>query len=167
MKKIEAHSSVLIVSDYFEKFDFIQNHLIWQSLLPVRYHNIWAAKKNVKNNIFSMMVIDLSLPIEPKLDLIKEIYFYQPDTLIITIGKLSFLNKTGVLSYIPNLLSIDSLYSFPYEIKTLIDKKISFQNTEFNKYDSAVHTLYSEKNSADQKELTSIEFIKRLNLWTY
>lgn len=142
MGKIKAHSSVLVISDYFDKFDFIQNHLIWQSLIPVWYYNIRAVKKHVKHNTFPMVIIDLSLPIESKLELIKEIYSYQSETIIMTIGKVSFLDKTGALSYIPGLLSIDSLYSFPDELETLTGKKISFQHAGVNRYDSEVHTLH-------------------------
>ena len=142
MEKIKANSSVLVISDYFEKFDFIQNHLIWQSLIPAWYYNIRSVEKYLKHNSFSMVIIDLSLPIESKLELIKNIYSYQPDMVIMTIGKVSFLNKTGVLSHIPDLLSIDSLYSFPDELEILTGKKVSLQNAGVNSYDSTVHTLH-------------------------
>jgi|GEM_PF-1324012 len=142
MGKIKARSSVLVISDYFEKFDFIQNHLIWHSLIPAWYYNIRSVKKHLKHNTFSMVIIDLSLPIESKLELIQSIYSYQPETVIMTIGKINFLNKTGVLSHIPDLLSIDSLYSFPDELETLTGKKVSLQYAGVNRHDSEVHTLH-------------------------
>jgi len=72
-----------------------------------------SAKKAIKSDPFSMVVVDLSLPVEPKLTLVRETYHYQPDAEVITIEKEEYLKNTGALSSFSSVVSIGSIESFP------------------------------------------------------
>jgi DNA-binding NtrC family response regulator len=76
-----------------------------------------SAIKAIKSDPFSMVVIDLSLPVEPKLSLVKEVYHCQPDAHVITIEKEEYLKNTGALSSFSSVVSIDSIESFPDKLE--------------------------------------------------
>jgi hypothetical protein len=81
-----------------------------------------SAVNAIKSDPFSMIVIDLSLPVEPKLSLVKEIYHYQPDAQVITIEKGEYLKKTGALSSFSSVVSIDSIELFPDKLEAYRSK---------------------------------------------
>jgi hypothetical protein len=77
-----------------------------------------------------MVVVDLSLPIESKLTLIREVCHYQPDAQVITIEKTRYLKKTGVLSSLPSVVSIDSIYLFPDKLQAFSVGSSCWRNAE-------------------------------------
>jgi len=104
---------VLIVSDSPNRRNFLEHHVKCHGLAPIWYPNIMSAKKAIKSDPFSMVVVDLSLPVEPKLTLVRETYHYQPDAEVITIEKEEYLKNTGALSSFSSVVSIGSIESFP------------------------------------------------------
>lgn len=107
------YARVLIVSDAPDRRNFLEHHVRSRKMSPVIYLNIMAARKAVRLDTFSMVVVDLSIPIEPKLALVKETCRYQPDTKVITLEKENFLRSSGVLAGYSSVDSIGSLRSFP------------------------------------------------------
>lgn len=106
-------NSALVVSDSFDRRDFLAYYLKHLGMKPIWYPSIMGAMKAVRVDSFSMVVIDLLLPVEPKLTLINDANHYQPNTQIMTIGKKEYLKQSGVLSPFPSVVSIDSIESFP------------------------------------------------------
>jgi len=104
---------VLIISDSPDRRNFLRYHITCQNLKPLWYPNILSARKAIREDPFSMVVVDLSLPVEPKLTLMKEVSYYQPDAQIITIGKVKHLKGMGTLPSLSSIESIDSIETFP------------------------------------------------------
>ena len=71
MGKFVEQSNVLIVSDNPDRCEFLHYHIKCHYLSPIWYPNILSARKAVRSMPFSMVVVDLSLPIESKLTLYK------------------------------------------------------------------------------------------------
>ena len=65
-----------------------------------------AARKAVSLDPFSMVVVDLSIPVEPKLTLVKETCHHQPDAKVITLEKENYLKKSGAFF---GFSSVDSM----------------------------------------------------------
>lgn len=116
------NNRVLIVSDSPHRRNFLEYHVKCHDLSPIWYPNIMSAVNAIKSDPFSMIVIDLSLPVEPKLSLVKEIYHYQPDAQVITIEKGEYLKKTGALSSFSSVVSIDSIELFPDKLEAYRSK---------------------------------------------
>lgn len=111
------NNRVLIVSDSPHRRNFLEYNVKCHGLAPIWYPNIMSAVKAIKSDPFFMVVIDLSLPIEPKLTLVRETYYYQPDAQVITIEKEEYLKNTGALSSFSSVVSIDSIESFPDKLE--------------------------------------------------
>jgi DNA-binding NtrC family response regulator len=111
------NNRVLIISDSPDRRNFLEHHVRCHGLAPIRYPNILSAVKAIRSDPFSMVVVDLSLPVEPKLSLIRETYHYQPDAQVITIEKEEYLKNTGALSSFSSAVSIDSIESFSDKLK--------------------------------------------------
>ena len=109
MKKLRA----LIVTDSPDRKNFLEYHIKTQDLRPIYYPNIMSARMAVKSDPFSLVIVDLSIPVEPKLALIKECLESQPDTMVISIGKIEFLNSQKLLPKVPNVVSLESIESVP------------------------------------------------------
>ena len=103
----------LIISDSPDRRNYIEYYLKRQNRKPVFYPNIMSARKAVKLDHLSMIVLDLSIPLEGKLALIRDTRSHQPDAQVITIGKIEYLEKTGALSSFSSVVSINSIKSFP------------------------------------------------------
>ena len=108
---------ILIVSDSPDRHYFLEYYARRHRLAPIQYPNIMSARKAVRLDPFCMVVVDLSIPLESKLDLVKEACRFQQDARVITIEKLEYLEKTGELSSLSSLVKINSLYSFPDELR--------------------------------------------------
>ena len=104
---------VLVVSDSPDRRSFLEYHVRHNDLVPVLYPNIMSARKAVRLDLFFMVVVDLSIPVELKLTLVKESCHHQVDAKIITIEKVEYLKKTGALSSVPLVVNLDSIESFP------------------------------------------------------
>jgi len=114
------NNRVLIVSDSPDRRYFLEYHARRNNLAPIQYPNIMSTRKAVRLDPFCMVVVDLSIPVEPKLVLVKEACQFQRDARIMTIEKSEYLKKTGVLSSFSSfssLVKIDSLDSFPDELR--------------------------------------------------
>jgi hypothetical protein len=111
------NNRVLIVSESPDRRNFLAYHVKFQHLTPVWYPNILSAVKAIRLDPFFMVVVDLSLPVEPKLALVQEAYHHQLDPRVITIEKQDYLRNTGVLSPFPCAVSIDSIESFPEQLQ--------------------------------------------------
>ena len=132
MEKFKKLNPVLIVSDYFDRFEFIQYHVSRQFMSPVCYSNILAAREAVRVDDFSVVIIDLTLPLESKLLLIKEVCFYQPDTIVITIGKEKYLETSEMFSSFPLIDHIDSIYRLPDRLEVFAKHGVGFGTMAMN-----------------------------------
>ncbi|MBW2346056.1 MAG: hypothetical protein JRF53_19095 [Deltaproteobacteria bacterium] len=111
------NNRVLIVSDSPDRHYFLEYHARRHHLAPIQYPNIMSARKAVRLDPFCMVVVDLSIPLEPKLVLVKEACRFQQAARVITIEKSEYLEKSGALSSLSSLVKIDSLDSFPDELR--------------------------------------------------
>ena len=115
------NNRVLIVSDSPDRRYFLEYHARRNNLAPIQYPNIMSTRKAVRLDPFCMVVVDLSIPVEPKLVLVKEACQFQQDARIMTIEKSEYLKKSGALSSLSSLIKIDTLDSFPDELKAYAD----------------------------------------------
>ena len=115
------NNRVLIVSDSPDRRYFLEYHARRNNLAPIQYPNIMSTRKAVRLDPFCMVVVDLSIPVEPKLVLVKEACQFQQDARIMTIEKSEYLKKSGALSSLSSLIKIDTLDSFPDELRAYAD----------------------------------------------
>ena len=108
---------ILIVSDSPDRRNFLEYYARRHSLIPIQYPNIMSARKAVRLDPFCMVVVDLSIPLEPKLTLVKETCRFQQNAQVVTIEKSEYLEKSGALSSFSSVFSLDSLDSFPEKLK--------------------------------------------------
>ena len=111
------NNRVLIVSDSPDRRYFLEYHARRNNLAPIQYPNIMSTRKALRLDPFCMVVVDLSIPLEPKLVLVKEACRFQQDARVMIIEKSEYLKKTGALSSLSSLVKIDSLDSFPDELR--------------------------------------------------
>jgi len=112
----------LIVSDSPDRRYFIEYHLKNHDRASVHYPNIMSARKAIRLDSFSVIVVDLSIPIREKLALVSDAYTHQSEAKIITIGKREYLEKTGALAAFPSVERVNSIESFPDKLaKCLAD----------------------------------------------
>ena len=116
------NNRVLIVSDSHHRRNFLEYHAKCHHLAPIWYPNIMSAAKAIKSDPFFMVVVDLSLPVEPKLSLVRQTCHYQPDAQVITIEKEEYLKNTGALTSLSSVVSIDSIESFPDKLEAYRSK---------------------------------------------
>lgn len=107
----------LVISDDAERREFLSYCLMSLGLESVWYPNIVGAIEATRLDFFYMVVVDISLPIEPKLISVKNTCRYQPNTQIITIGKIQYLKKINFRSFFPSVVSIESLGLFPDQLE--------------------------------------------------
>lgn len=80
---------------------------------PIRYPNHWSAIHALKVDSFSIVVVDLTLPIDSKIELVKAACVLQKNARIIAIGKSLYLEKAGVLNDFPSVEQIPGIEKFP------------------------------------------------------
>jgi DNA-binding NtrC family response regulator len=119
-----ADNRILIVSDSRDRHCFLEYHARRHGLTPIGYPNIMAARKAVRLEPFCMVVVDLSIPLEAKLALVKEACQYQENARVMTIGKSAYLKETGVLSYFPSVFSVNSIDSFVGRLKEYMGSQL-------------------------------------------
>ena len=107
------NSRVLIVSDSPDRRNFLQYFIKSHGMTPIMYPNVFAAEKALMRDPFVMIVVDFSIPIEPKLALIKGSGEHQPKIRVFTLGKLAWLKKEAPLPDDSSVISMDSIESFP------------------------------------------------------
>ncbi len=113
---------ILIISDSPDRKSFIEYYIRNQGFSPVWYPNIMSAYLAVKKDPFSLVVVDLSIPVEPKLELIRECLRLHPGILIITIGKSEYLKKYRPLPEVPTIVNISSIALFPDFLPSYLPK---------------------------------------------
>ncbi len=110
------NNRVLIVSDNPDRRNFLQYHVRGCRMIPVWYPNIFSAGKAIANDSFTMIVVDLSIPVHLKVNIVRESCNHHPGIKVITVGKKAYLEKTAVLSGCPSVMSLDSIESFPEKL---------------------------------------------------
>jgi len=110
------HHHTLIVSDSPDRRYFIEYHLKRHDRTSVHYPNIMSARKAIRLDSFSLIVVDLSIPLREKLTLVSDACTHQSDARVITIGKREYLEKTGALAGLPSVESVTSIESFPQKL---------------------------------------------------
>jgi len=108
---------VLIVSDSYDRKAFLEYHVMKTNLRPVWYPNILASRKAARLDPFAMVIVDLGIPVLPKLALIEDCTKYQEEALLVSIGKIEYLEKEGRLGQISRLISLSSIESVPIFLK--------------------------------------------------
>jgi len=125
------NNRVLIVSDSPDRRNFLAYHVKCCHLAPVWYPNILSAVKAIRSDPFFLVIVDLSLPVEPKFALVRETYQYQLYPQVITIEKQEYLRHTGVLAPFPSAVSLDSIESFPDAVKKYGGAKSNLEITKW------------------------------------
>lgn len=114
------HGRVLIVSESQDRRNFLEYYVKENGFFSIWYPNVFASAKAIRNDPFELIIIDLSIPLEPKLALAKHAYINKPDVKMITIEKLEYLEKSLFLSEFPKIQSIPSIDVFPQKVKEYI-----------------------------------------------
>ena len=107
------NARALIVSDSPDRIHFLNHHIRSHHLSPIRYPNHWSSMHALKVDSFVMVVVDLTLPIDSKVELVKTACVLQKDAKIIAIGKTLYLKNAGVLNDFPSVEQIQSIQGFP------------------------------------------------------
>lgn len=113
---------VLIVCDDSPRRKFIEQKLTHHNLKPVSYPNFLSARKAITSDPFAIIVVDLSMPIEQKLALVREACASQSDAQVITLEKLDYVRDTGALSSFPSVISLASIEAFSEELDAYMSK---------------------------------------------
>ena len=107
---------VLVISDSADRRNFLQYYIKDKGMKPIWYPNLFAARKAVSVDSFSMIVVDLSIPLNMKLDFVRDSCANHPETKVITIGKRGFLETNAALLASSSVTSLDSIESFPEKL---------------------------------------------------
>lgn len=104
---------VLIVSDAPDRTHYLSHHIQLHHMKPIRYPNHGSAIHALETDSFSMVVVDLTLPIDSKIGLIKAACIHQKEAKVLAIGKTLYLKKAGVLNDFPSVEQISNIQEFP------------------------------------------------------
>jgi DNA-binding NtrC family response regulator len=113
MRALEENKKILIVSDTPDRTHYLTHHIRLHQMKPIRYPNHLSAMHALKVDTFRMIIVDLTLPIDGKIDLIKAACVRQKNAKILTIGKTLYLEKAGVLNDFPSVEQISNIQEFP------------------------------------------------------
>ncbi len=113
-----GNTRVLIVSDSSDRVNYLKHHVQAHHMKPIRYPNHGSAMHALKVDSFAMVVVDLTLPIDHKIELIKAACALQKEARIIAIGKIQYLEKACVLSDFPSVEQLSSIQEFPKRLGT-------------------------------------------------
>ncbi len=103
---------VLIVSDDPQRLNSIVQKVRGEGMVPIHYLNIMAARLAAQKDNFFLVIIDLTLPLEPKLGLIR-IYAGRDDhSPIVVIGKGEYLATSGALDGVEGIKRFEGLEDF-------------------------------------------------------
>ncbi len=107
------NTRVLIISDTPDRTHYLSHHIRLHHMKPIRYPNHGSAIRALEADSFGMIVVDLTLPIDSKIELIKAACFRQKNAKVLAIGKTLYLEKAGVLKDFPSVELIASIQEFP------------------------------------------------------
>jgi DNA-binding response OmpR family regulator len=110
---IVENMQILIVSDAPDRTHYLSHHIRLHHMKPIRYPNHLSAIHALKVDSFRMIVVDLTLPIDSKIQLIKTACVLQKNARVIAIGKKLYLEKSGVLNDFPSVELITEIDKFP------------------------------------------------------
>jgi len=113
---------VLIVSDSPDRKAFLEFHVKGLKLRPIWYPNILAARMAARSDPFVLIIVDLNIPMEPKLALINDCIRWQAETMVVSIGKTEYLMKEKPLPEVSSVVSLSSIKSVPVLIKEWVDR---------------------------------------------
>ncbi|MCF8128845.1 MAG: hypothetical protein K9N10_10040 [Deltaproteobacteria bacterium] len=116
------NTRLLIVSDSPDRVNYLKHHIQLHHMRPIRYPNQGSAMHALKVDSFQMVVVDLTLPIDNKIELLKTACNLQKNAKIIAIGKTQYLEKACVLSDFPSVEQLSSIQEFP---KCLVTKNLA------------------------------------------
>ena len=103
---------VLIISDSPDRVNYLKHHIELHHMKPIRYPNHGSAMHALNVDSFAMVVVDLTLPIDHKIELIKAACALQKEAKIIAIGKTQYLEKAGVLDDFPTVEQMPDIQKF-------------------------------------------------------
>ena len=104
---------VLVVTDSRDRINFLSYHIRSHDMKPVSYPNPWAAMHALEVDAFGMVVVDLTLPVEGKLELVKRACLWQKGAKMAVIGKTEYLEESGALDRFASVERIPSIQAFP------------------------------------------------------
>ena len=107
------NTRVLIISDSPDRINYLKHHIQLHHMKPVRYPNHGSAMHALKVDSFHMVVVDLTLPIDSKVELLKGACNLQKNAKIIAIGKTQYLEKAGILDDYLLVEQIHDIQEFP------------------------------------------------------
>ena len=116
---------VLIVSDSPDRKAFLEFHVKAFHLYPVWYPNILAARMAIRNDPFVLTLVDLTIPLEPKLALIHECLQCQNEGIVVSIGKTEYLERNKPLPEVDSIVNLSSIESIPAFIKEWQERPIN------------------------------------------
>ena len=113
---------VLIVSDSPDRRAYLEYHVRNCDLNPIWYPNILAARMAVRAEAFVLVTVDLSIPVQPKLELIRDCLEHQSNAVVVSVGKIEYLNKAKPLPEVASIIKLSSIESVPVLIKAWIKR---------------------------------------------
>ncbi len=103
----------LVISDGPDRINFLNHHIRSHGIKPLRYPNHGSAMHALKVDAFSVVVVDLTLPVDQKIGLLKAACELQKHAAVFAIGKTPFLKDTGMLKDFPSLNPVPDIKQFP------------------------------------------------------
>ena len=77
----------------------------------------------LKADAFDTVVVDLTLPVDTKLELIRKACVHQKNARIMAIGKMLYLQNAGVLEGLGFVERLSSIQEFPERLRVHIHKE--------------------------------------------
>ncbi len=111
-EEIVEEIRALIICDGPDRVNYLSHHLRSHHVKPIRYPNHGAASHALRKDSFGMVIVDLSLPIENKIELVKMACVHQKNASVIAIGKTLYLKKAGVLNDFPSVKLLPDIREF-------------------------------------------------------
>lgn len=108
----------LIISDSPDRTHFLKYHIQGHGMKPIHYPNHGSALRALEADAFGMVVVDLTLPIESKLDLVKTACQRQKDAIVMTIGKTRYLQNARVLEGFDAVECLSTIQAFPEKLRS-------------------------------------------------
>jgi DNA-binding NtrC family response regulator len=120
MKRVDASQKervkdgrVLVVSDSPDRKHFLSHHIRSHGMHPISYPNYLSAMHALEVDEFAMVVVDLSMPVEGKLELVKRAAKLAENPRVIVIGKTQYLEESGVLAALTSIEKLPGIQGFP------------------------------------------------------
>ncbi len=115
MKKQKA----LVISEDTLRKNFLNQELEKAGFYPITYPNIYAYRKALELEDIKIIVADLSIPLEPKIDIIIKGAKKIPSPSLITIGKQEYITQSKVFDNYPMVICLNNIQEFPDALNQL------------------------------------------------